>query len=409
MCPRCAQRKRARDTYRTWAWACAALFLIPAAVWVGILPRNLWMTMGWGGVMLSMYVSVLPHEFGHALMARAVGYRPLAIVWGGFPPLIDRKIFGIRTMIGLAPESGFACFEPVGDRWARLKMFAITAAGPLTNAAIAVLSFVAAIAIDESFTRSIPKFTLLVFGVANAWLALGNLWPTTVSTAAGNVPSDGSRLLSYLGGKPIDHAMHRAAASQMRLFFLFRDEAYDQVLAEADAAEASFGPAPWIQVGRSAALCNLHRPGEAREMLLGALELPEMRSDAMALAFAENNLAWANFVIDDPAHDADSLERTSRSMALLPWLAPVVITRCSVLASRGVPGSARVAEAQALLSRVHELELNKAARIGIAIVEGLLAAANGDGGEARRRLEAARRIGDPGLAGCVLEARLPSN
>ena len=129
MCPRCAERRKARSTYKTWGWAAAALLLIPAAAWLGILPGNLWLLMGWGGVVLATYLSVLPHEFGHALMAKAVGYRPLAIVWGGFPSVIDRRIFGVRTLIGLAPESGFACFDPTDDHWPRLKQAAITAAG----------------------------------------------------------------------------------------------------------------------------------------------------------------------------------------------------------------------------------------------------------------------------------------
>jgi len=409
LCPRCAERRQARKTYRTWGWALAALILVPAAVWAGLLTRNLWLVMGWGGVVLAIYLSVLPHEFGHALMARAVGYRPLAIVWGGFPSLIDRRIFGIRTLIGLAPESGFACFDPTDDRWPRLKQGAITAAGPLVNGLLAAAAFLVAATITEPFTESVLKFVLLVFGIANSLLALVNLWPSRVTTVAGSIPTDGAKLLSLLSSRPLELAQHRAAACQVRMFFAFRDQAFDLVVAEADAAENLVGPALWIDVARSAALCGLDRPVEARELLRRTVAMPEVQADAAARAMAENNIAWANFVIDDAADDLDSLQRSARAIAVLPWLAPIVITRACVLAARGSPGSERLAEASALLARVEELEMTHESRVATALATGLIAAAQGDIVAARRQLELAKTLDDPGLAARVLEARLPSS
>jgi hypothetical protein len=408
LCPRCAERRRVRSTYRTWGWAAAALLLIPAAVGAGILPRNLWLLMGWGGVLMAMYLSVLPHEFGHALMAKAVGYRPLAIVWGGFPSLMDRRIFGVRTLIGLAPESGFACFDPVDDRWPRLKQAAVTAAGPLANALLAIAAFFAAAAIAEPFTRSPLKFALLVFGIANTLLALANLWPTKVMTAAGSVPSDGARLLSLLVAAPPELAKHSASACQVRMFFAFRDRAHEFVLSEADAAEALIGPTPWIDIARSAALCHLDRPAEARDLLRRTLTMPDIQSDPAVRAMAENNFAWANFVLDDAGADPETLERSARAFEVLPWLAPIVVTRVCALAAHARPGERRLAEASALLARIGELELNAQSRAGVLLAAGFIAAAQGDTAAARRQLELARAVEDPGLVGRVLEARLPS-
>jgi hypothetical protein len=409
LCPRCAERRRARKTYQIWGWSLAALILVPAAVWVGLLSRNLWLMMGSGGVVLAMYLSVLPHEFGHALMARAVGYRPLAIVWGGLPSLIDRRIFGIRTLIGLARESGFACFDPTDDRWPRLKQAAITAAGPLVNGLFAAAAFFAAATVTGPFTDSVLKFVLLIFGIANSLLALGNLWPSKVTTVAGSIPTDGAKLLSLLSSRPLKLAQHRAGACQVRLFFAFRDQAYDLVLAEADAAEKLIGPALWIAVARSAALCCLDRPAEARELLRRTLAMPEVAADPAARALAENNFAWANFVIDDAADDLESLQRSARAIEVLPWLAPIVITRACVLAARASPGSERLAEAGALLARVEELEMTDQSRVAAMLAAGFIAVARGDIVAARRQLGLAKSIDDPGLAGRVLEARLASS
>jgi hypothetical protein len=408
LCPRCAERRRLRHACVRWGLSLAGLVLIPFGIWADWLSAALWPLAALSGLQLAMYLSVLPHEFGHALMARAVGYHPLAVVWGGYPSIVDRQISGIRILVGIAPESGCVLFDPANDRWPRLKHGLIVAAGPLTNALLAAGAFTVVAAIPQSAEQSLLEIVMLVFAVANALLALGNLWPSKTASFTGHGPNDGALLLSYVFGKSPELARQRAAACQVRLYFASRDESYERVLREADTAEGFIGPAPWIEVARSASYCNLQQPARARELLRHALAMPQMDGDLGSRSLAENNFAWANFVLDDPADDADSLERSARAMAALPWLAPVVMTRACVLAARACAGSARLAEARDLLARAGDLEMTNASRQVSAVAHGLIAAAEGDFAEARRQLQAARAIDDPGLAGRVLAARLAS-
>ena len=115
-----------------------------------------------------------------------------------------------------------------------------------------------------------------------------------------------------------------------------------------------------------------------------------------------------DFLLDDPALDDDSIQRSALALDAMPWLPPVVITRACVLAASSGPASPRLVEACRLLDGLREFHLDKKARIFAAVARGLIAAAEGATGDARRELEHARSIGDPGLAGRVLEARLPS-
>ncbi|HEX6638301.1 MAG TPA: site-2 protease family protein, partial [Steroidobacteraceae bacterium] len=408
LCPHCAQRRATRSTYRTWGLAAATLALIPLAAWVGLLPQILWMPMLWAAVVISIYLSVLPHELGHALVARAVGYRPLAIIWGGFPSVYDGHVFGVRTLIGLAPASGLAFYEPADDRWPRLKAWVITAAGPLVNVLLAAAAFAAASALGEPFRHSSAVFVLLAFAIGNAVLAAVNLWPHEVVTVAGKSPSDGARLLRGAFGRENDLSRVRVGACQVRMFFAFRDREYEAVLAEAAKAEGFNGPAPWIELARSAALCSLDRPAQAREVLVKALGMAQADADPGTRALIDNNLAWANFMIDDPADDTDSLERSARAFAALPWMAEVVNTRACVLASRAKPGSERLAEARALLAHVGELHQTSVTRRASVLAAGLIAAAEGDLDAARRERDALRAQGHTGMVERLLESRIGS-
>ena len=195
-------------------------------------------------------------------------------------------------------------------------------------------------------------------------------------------------------------------ALQVRLYFAYLDEAYAEVMRVADEAEKLVGPALWIDVARSAALCSRNEPARAREALLRGLQAPT--PDPVSMVLAQNNLAWADFLLDDPKSDGERIERSARAMEGISWLPPVIITRACVLAAGAEPGSARVAEARRLLEGLREFHLDSKARLFAPIAHGLVAAAEGNVSQARRELEQARAVGDPGLAGAVLEARIPS-
>ncbi len=406
LCPACQEIRREQSGMRTWMLAVSLIVAIPLLDLAGVSLRYLWIALCWAWFVIASYMSVLPHEWGHALMARAVGYRPLAIIWGGQRHVFDRTIFGVRTLISRAPESGLTFYEPTDERSPLLRQAAVTAAGPMVNVLLASIAFVLAWWIDAPFRGSYLKSALMMFACANAFMALHNLWPMQVKSLIGTHPSDGMKLWNFINRKSGDLAESRAAACFIRIHFAHTDEAYDEVLAEADAAERFVGLKAWIDVARSAALCGLDRPAEAHALLGRVLRSED--KDIGSRALAENNSAWALFTLGARESDAEALERSSRAHAVLAWLPPVMITRACVLATWAQAGSHRLKEAETLLARARKMRPDLKSRMTIAVAYGLIAAAQGDAEGARRQLQAARAMGNPGLAGRVLEARLPS-
>ena len=70
------------------------------------------------------------HEFGHALMARALGWRVREIVIGFGPELWRTRIGETDLVLKLAPLEGYVLPAPTSRRRARLKTALIYAAGP---------------------------------------------------------------------------------------------------------------------------------------------------------------------------------------------------------------------------------------------------------------------------------------
>src|SRR5262245_5997922 len=108
---------------RTWCPVCAAnhrmkmskimLILMTVMLPLGgyVLhrhPDDMVMAFAFGYVVfyLTHVCMVLPHEIAHALVARAVGFEPVAIVVGEGPLLFDRRVLGVRVRIGRWPQGG---------------------------------------------------------------------------------------------------------------------------------------------------------------------------------------------------------------------------------------------------------------------------------------------------------------
>lgn len=406
LCPHCQLRRRERSSRRTWTAALILLTAVPLLALLGYARDSLWVAMAGAWLVISMYLSIFPHELGHALMAQAVGYKPLAIIWGEARAQRKREIFGIRLLVGAVPRSGLTFFEPTEARWARLRHLAITAAGPAANLLLGWGVLQLALIIDTPFQESFTKSALLVFAAANGVLCLGNLWPAQVVTPMGRFPNDGLKLIKMMMGSPLPLHESRISACRLRIYFAHADGEAEKLLEQADLAERLAGHAAWIDVARSAAYCRLDRLSEARA-LLGRL-LDSSGLDPGVRALAENNLAWALFALDDPAHDAEALERSARAMDTLPWMPAAMVTRASVLALRAPPRSERASEARGLLDSVTSMDLDAHSLSAVAVARGLLAAGEGDFAAARMQLETARSGCDPGMAARMLEVRLPN-
>ena len=132
------------------------------------------------------------HEFGHALMARAVGWK-VDLISLGFGEVRSRKqILGMPVEFRTFPISGFVLPRP-GDLIApRLKEFLIYAAGPgIELLAVALIALVIGPENLKSTSDSIPMIAVQSFCVAALAGAIMNLIPISFQTGHGLSASDG--------------------------------------------------------------------------------------------------------------------------------------------------------------------------------------------------------------------------
>lgn len=138
------------------------------------------------GIMLLVFLCVVPHEYGHALAA---------------------KIFGIKTRsIVLYPLGGVALLEPNPEvQMIRMKEFVVAIAGPLVTLALSFLGLGAMVIgslfsdnYQETFISYEGGFWFYMFAI-NMSLFIFNMIPA--------FPMDGGRVLRSILSCFMDHAL----------------------------------------------------------------------------------------------------------------------------------------------------------------------------------------------------------
>ena len=128
--------------------------------------------------LISWALLLVIHEFGHALMARAVGWR-VDLISLGFGP-IRRKliILGMKVEIRTIPISGFVSPRPLDLKSPQLKNFLIYSAGPGVEI---ILVLIIALLLNPAtlmqHSESIPLIAAQSFCVAAIFGAFFNLIP----------------------------------------------------------------------------------------------------------------------------------------------------------------------------------------------------------------------------------------
>lgn len=143
------------------------------------------------------------HELGHALVARAVGWRVDRFVIGYGKLLKEFEFAGAKCEFRLVPVTGYIVPRPTKVQGARWKSGLIYFAGPgieLIFFAVAYLT----IGIG-SFTAPTDNYFLILLkgaAVAAVFGAVTNLIPMTARTVSGSSPNDGlGILLSFITPK----------------------------------------------------------------------------------------------------------------------------------------------------------------------------------------------------------------
>ena len=133
----------------------------------------------------SWVILLIIHEFGHALMARALGWRVELVSIGSGRLVFTKRILGMKTEFRAIPLSGFAVPRPTDLIQPQFKNFLIYAAGPGIE-----LALVAAVwlLLGQALLQKQPSITLILiqsFCIAATFGALVNLVPLPFNTDDG--------------------------------------------------------------------------------------------------------------------------------------------------------------------------------------------------------------------------------
>lgn len=219
LCPNCAVRRSHRADV---GWT---LVLLASLVGLFVLEADSrWLFANLALFLLMSYLSLVPHELGHAGVGRLVGMRVLRVVFGTGRRRFQWRAANVVWQVNTWPTGGLTCLGRGPERGLTLRMAVTVAAGPAANAAMLGLAlwFCSPTQMYELGVREAAA-PWTAMALANLLTGVSNLWPRHVREGMLVIPSDGRWLLDLL--------LHRsAAARQACLVRLEMAEVYELYL-----------------------------------------------------------------------------------------------------------------------------------------------------------------------------------
>ena len=147
------------------------------------------------------------HEFGHALMARILGWEVKRVVLGVGKIMMVGRLFNAPVEVRSIPLEGFVQIAPKTLELARFKHALIYFAGPGLELLVFFLIGNWLGGFEELFTitNDISRIALQSFAFAALAGAILNLIPLGILTKDGSTPNDGMGILLCLFSSKMDY------------------------------------------------------------------------------------------------------------------------------------------------------------------------------------------------------------
>lgn len=371
---------------RAWLRVLFGIFSVPfgvALIDLVLLRRlpTMWFAFNALAWAVVLYASMAAHELGHALAGYVVGLRPRIIYFGVGRELARLRLGALELRFNALPLLGLTIMAAQRPRLLRLRFFLAIAAGPATTGAVLwlLLALPPSMRVGAFELQSGPAVYGLAI-VANAMMLIGNLWPITFSAG---FRSDGRLMLSlpwmhpatlkeFLTGHFVVDAMSALERHEIDAAMRFTDEALAQY-------PDSFG----ARNMKATLNLELGRHAEAREQLVALMREGDSLDPQQQLILS-NNLAWADFMLDDPAHLDEADVLSAKVLKKFDSASFALATRGAILNWRG-----KSEEACVLLERAYLTNLSNWSRALNACCLVLAYAKRGDQARAREWLEKA--------------------
>jgi len=284
---------------------------------------------------LFLVLTIVPHELGHALMARLIGMRVFKIYLGSGRTMFSFKLLGFDSELRSLPTGGVVVAAHRSLEHLRVNQFAFILAGPAINVllAAAIWTFLSPGTLSSIHQLGHGFQPGLAFFCANLAVLLENLWPRDVATVFGRVPSDGKQLFQAFFLSREKRELHHAAGFIM-------EAAVCHQIGDCEVARR------WVEEGLklypdNEALLNWHgvigldlgEYGKARDCFLELLNR-ESRQPLMRPLML-NNIAYADALLggEDLLKEADAFSQ--EAMMAMSWMPAIRGTRGTVLVAMG--------------------------------------------------------------------------
>ncbi len=387
VCPQCFAKSQLAGLKRSlfWSLACGVIGLALALAW----PEQ---TSGW--LLLNLFLfelfliaSILPHELGHALAARWLGFRVFKIYVGHGKTLFQRNLLGFPTEFRAIPLGGFVLATPTDTNWFRLKEFTFILAGPIANLSLCAITLLFVPVRDVLDFGGILRSAAPgpVFFYTNLLIFVQNLWPHTFHSPIGKLANDGKMLWQILFAKA--EMIDNTAAARFTLEAMACHEKHQvaDALAWIDQGLARF-PANFLLLNWRGVLLLEQRQHEAArdcfKMLLARTDNPPG-----VRALILNNLAYVDALLGGNELLREADRYSQEAMSLIGWLPAVKGTRGTTLLELG-----QIEDALVLLHESMEHAESSSGKAQNACFISIGEARRGNLAQSRKYLDEARKL-----------------
>jgi tetratricopeptide (TPR) repeat protein len=330
-CPACWLKRQTSLRPALWWWGIFLFFGIVVAVQE---PQEGWFLLNLFFTGLCTLLLIIPHELGHAFMARWLGIPVFKIIVGSGHLIKVGTIFGFPYEARQFPFHGLTLSLANSRRWYRLKRFCIVIAGPLVNLGLLLvaLRIPQARSLSQALSQSLSPVGWLI--LANAWILFINLIPHHLKLHQGKIPNDGLSLLTmpFLPKKKIEQTLPLYYVFEGSEFLL--KQQFQQAKISYLHGLSQYPQNLLLKNGLGIAHLEMGEVEEARTIFAQLLEKSDASNKGLH-SLLLNNLAYAN-ILSDPqglVEEADAL--SSQVYQNFPWVPAFKGTRGIVLVELG--------------------------------------------------------------------------
>lgn len=330
-CPQC-WAERQLESNKSWLWLTGLFLLIVVILWFFGSKEA---SRLFGIILFIVFLSaiIIPHELGHALMARLLGMRVFMIVVGSGRTLKKLQLLGFTWEFKQFPLYGFTICCAKSAQFYRLKRLLVTLSGPAVNFGLLLLALYSYRSFSVIESWSIPFMPFASFAFANLWMLLFNLAPHRYKTAYGKFRSDGLSLLAIPFSSNADMHQNIVFYYALEGLELRKTGQLSQALQWYQKALSVYPEDTTILNDYALTLLDSEQFEEARAIYNRIIE--KQVPNAQLKAIVLNNIAYTDILIGEKTLLEEADAASSQAFESCPWIPAIKGTRGMVLVELG--------------------------------------------------------------------------